>query len=290
VKLRYMTNIIIAASFSLIGCATIDLPTGCQPMTTSLMSSGHQQVLLVAAHQDDDVFIVSRLRSHAAKQDDIYVIWTATSTPFGDSYAKERIVEAEKAMSLLGVSKDRYYFLKFPDGQTYKDISAITTEVKTLLKKIQPTIMYIPAFEIGHIDHDVAHFSAVRALNELGYQAQVFEFPLYNAYQTDRLLPFKMRKLTPIPATQCRILTKEEYEYVSTYWDVYQSQHFPLGWFISLTVGKRRTFGIEYLREAPNYDYQKKPFDAQPAYERFLDHVTFQHFTDAVKANQVSEH
>lgn len=193
-------------------------------------------------------------------------------------------------MALIGVPEQNLRYLNYLDGETHRSMAAVITDMKEILREIRPDIVYVPAFETGHVDHDTVHFSVWRALRELEHASVVYEFPLYNASNTSSLFPFTMRALPPGRSTVCRVLPEAEYRFVLKYWDVYESQQYPLGWYIALVDGKRRTLGIEYLRPLPEYSYTQKPFDGDIAYERFLKKSTFQQFKAAVSQNALVDH
>ncbi len=241
------------------------------------------KVLLVVAHQDDDAFIVSRLRHHVLAGDSVFVLWTAYTT-FPDTGAgNTRIREAREAMALLGIPPSCYSFLRFPDGETDLYACAIAKHIRDLVLRIRPAVVYVPAFEGGHIDHDIAHVATVFALKEAHWECAVREFPIYSAFHFVPFLPFVFRNLPDTPATDCRELSGEEYSFVLRYWATYRSQQFPLDPFMALLPGHRIVFGREYIRDVPAYDYLKEPDGGPIAYGRFLRGVSFADFQRAVR-------
>lgn len=272
--------LIIAIILTTNGCSSKGFPKKCEPTLTKIEKKSGP-VLLVVAHQDDDAFIVSRLRQHIRLGDDVHIVWTAVSNFRTRLYKFIRIREAKTAMQMLGVNPDNYHFLEYPDGETHNYVGEIISRLKELLLKIKPKTVYVHAYEGGNIDHDVSHFCVVRAMEEIEYSAQVYEFPLYNAYRTFILIPFTMRKLIPGVPTKCRKLLDEEFSFAKEYWSIYESQHFPLGFFIDFFKGKKRVFGIEYLRELPKYNYLEKPAKGRVAYHRYQK-ARFEDFKKAV--------
>ena len=61
------------------------------------------KILVVAAHQDDEAFIVSRMKSHIDKGDFVHILWTTRSTKLSEGYAALRQSEAIRAANLLGI-------------------------------------------------------------------------------------------------------------------------------------------------------------------------------------------
>lgn len=277
-----LKSVLIFISFVLIGCSTSKLPSSCNSNCNKLPDSLNS-ILFVFAHQDDEVFIVTRLLDHIQRNDSIYCIWISRSEFKGEKYAQKRISESKYAMELIGVPSANLHFLNLPDGETYNHLPKIISNLKTIIKEINPKIIYLPAYEMGHIDHDITNFTTVQSVKELKLNVEIYEFPLYNVVNTNKLIPFKVRQLPDSINTCCRILSKEEFNTVLSFWSLYPSQYFPLDPFIRCTVGYRKAFGIEYYRKIPKYNYLKKPFEANAAYERFLFGPTYKDFHEAVE-------
>lgn len=247
------------------------------------------RTFLAAAHQDDDAFIVSRLRRHLEAGDEIFAAWTTSAQRKGAKYEQKRINESGKAMAFLGIQPDNCFFLRYPERETCMYMSEIIRDLKKLIRQIEPGRVYVPAYEGGHMDHDVTHYGVVRAMEELGYNAPIYEFPLYNAYKTVPPVPFKMRNLIPTIETERRVLSKDEYEFVKRYWSIYRSQHLRMALHMRVLGSMRKILGVEYIRELPVYDYSEPPCGVPIAYERFL-RVTFGDFRNAVLLNKDKLH
>ncbi len=254
-----------------------------KPTLSELQTPG--RVLLVVAHQDDEVFIASRLKSHIDLGDTLMIVWTAISTQKNLEYANRRIDESLLgAKTFLDLSDSSLIFLKYEDGKTFENIDEIYVKIKSVIEKFHPNIIYVPAYELGHVDHDVAHISTVLAHNKLNYNSKIYEFPMYSAYHLSRIFPFKMRNSPPDYHTRYRILLDSEKKFVLDYWNVFDSQHFPLDWYIRFISSRNKTFGVEYIRKVPDYDYSKKPPEYDNiAYERFLNNVKYQDFSIQVE-------
>ena len=248
------------------------------------------KVLVVVAHQDDELFILSRLKQHLELKDTIFIVWTTASFQKGKKYADRRIKESLEGIKRLGIPRENCKFLLFQDGKTHLKMNKIIVKLKQFISKHSPDCIYVHAYEGGHIDHDVAHYSTVKALEELDLKSTVYEFPVYSAYKLSKIFPFKMRNFPPNLGTQCRKLSEQEYDFVLKYRQIFKSQRFPFGFYVSLFPGKKRTYGIEYLRTLPQYDYLKIPPGYQIAYKRFLWGTNFDDFKNAVLKNQKNTH
>ena len=254
------------------------LCSGCAPPCTeravplsvqalSLPAPGHERVLLVIAHQDDDAFIESRIRRHVDAGDSVYVVWTAYSDLPDTGYGNTRLLEAASAMKYLGIPAQHYSFYMYPDGGTELHLRQIIARLEDLVTRFRPTTVYVPAYECGHIDHDIAHVATVLALREAHRTCKVREFPIYSARGILPLFPFRFRSYPSTLATTRRILPRKEYDDVLQYWKIYKSQQFPIDWYMCITVGHETTFGTEYIRDVPPYNYLCEP-DGGPAASR----------------------
>jgi LmbE family N-acetylglucosaminyl deacetylase len=277
--------VILAAAVLCPGCAPPCTDRGVIPLEQALFSpaQGHERVLLVVAHQDDDAFIESKIRRHVTARDSVYVVWTAYSDLPDTGYGNRRLLEAASAMKYLGIPEERYFFYMYPDGETEFHLHQIISRLEDLVARIRPTTVYVPAFECGHIDHDIAHVAAVIALRKIRLSCRVLEFPIYSARDVFPLFPFRFRSYPPTLLTTRRVLPQNEYADVLRYWRIYKSQQFPIDWYMCITVGHETTFGTEYVRDLPQYNYLCEPNGGPAAYERFLRGVSFSDFARAVR-------
>ncbi len=141
------------------------------------------KILVVLAHQDDELFILSRLKQHLKLNDSIYFVWTASSHQKSKKYADKRIQESLKGIRKLGIPRENCKFLLFQDGKTHLKMHQIISELKQIISDYSPDCIYVNAYEGGHIDHDVANYSTVKVLEELNLNCTVYEFPVYSGYK-----------------------------------------------------------------------------------------------------------
>ncbi len=281
-RLRRAALFVLVVGLALaVACSSVPQPDESAAATESSVFEA-KRVLLVVAHQDDDVFIVSRIKRHLEAGAEVWVVWTASSEPFGEEYAERRVEEARQAAGLLGIPRSNLYFLRYPDGATHRALLEIITELRAVIAGVGPDIVYVPAYEMGHIDHDIAHFAAVRTTRDLDLDCRLVEFPIYSAFQTGWPFPFRLRRYPKSLETQVRALAEDEYGFVVQYWGVYASQKSRFGLYMSFISSKRSVLGAEFTRDVPAYDYEAPPFDARAAYEKFLNDVTFGDFVAAV--------
>lgn len=197
-------------------------------------------VIFYLAHQDDDVFISSRISKHIKTGDNVYVVYTCLSYQRGERYKQKRINEAEKALRHLNVSKNNIIYLGFPDMESHKHLNDLIGATDSLFKVIQPNIVYTSAYEGGNIDHDVANYTISQLLFKQGYGFKAYEFPEYSGYNTH--WKFKYRNYPDSQKTYVSKLSLAEYKKVAKHWDFYRSQKYPVNFLMALTSGKKTIF------------------------------------------------
>jgi len=267
--------IVFVSGLFVYGCQTqakLTHPHHTNPVPANIAA---ENVVFYIAHQDDDVFISSRIQHHLKSNDNVYVVYTCLSYQHGQGYKIKRIKESNLAMQALNVQPDHVIYLGFPDMESHKHISELINTTDSLFSIIKPDIVYTSAYEGGNIDHDVANLSISHLIYEHGYGFQAYEFPEYSGYDTR--FKFKYRNFPDSPETYVKKLSEEEYKTVIQHWDFYKSQKFPINILMAITSGKKAIFGYEYYRRLPRYDYSQKPPSGKIAYERYLK-ATFNDF------------
>lgn len=247
-----------------------------------LSSAKHQRILLVVAHQDDDAFIVSKLQNHIKECDSVFIVWTCKSYQGDSLYGDIRIEESKTAMKLLGLDSSSYRFLNYPDMDSYKYIDKIIYDLTKYIISFRPDIIYIQAYEMGNIDHDVAHFCTIQAVKKLKYSCEIFEFPQYSSFDLNGVLPFHLRAYPDSLKTLKRKLSDIETNFVIDYWKIYQSQKFPLMYYFYFLGELNELFSYEEIRNLPDYDYTKRPFDSDASYERYIPNIRFEDFQKSI--------
>ena len=154
---------------------------------TISQDSNYQKALFIFAHQDDDAFISATIKSLLSHNDSVFIVWTCKSYQGDSTYGDRRISEAICAMKYLGLDSNSYKFLNYPDMYSFKYIPKLINNIKNVISSFKPTVIYIQAYEMGNMDHDVAHFCTVQASNELDYRCDVLEIPQYSAYNISNL-------------------------------------------------------------------------------------------------------
>ncbi len=240
-------------------------------------------VLVFIAHQDDEVFIASRIKQHINLGDNVFIVWMTQSQHRGEKYGEKRIAESRNVIKLLGVPSKNCTYLGFTDGRSYKRIPEIIVALKGQITDNSPDIIYTHTLEYGHVDHDVSGFCVDSALKEMNLDIPVYEFPVYSAYNLNRSIPYKMRNIPSEGGFKTRILDEEEFKFVSGLWNNYKSQRFSLVHYLILFFGRRNTFGKEYLKKSSGYDYTTLRQGYRSGFRRFTKRNKVGVFGEAVK-------
>ena len=113
---------------------------------------GSPRILLVAAHPSDEFGVAATLRRHARTGNEVFAAWLARD----DRRDVQRLREAEarQAMSIIDVPLENLRFPRLPSEPLAFLLPAIVDEIRRLIARIKPDVVYVPAYEGGHPDHD----------------------------------------------------------------------------------------------------------------------------------------
>ncbi|MFC4620089.1 PIG-L family deacetylase [Camelliibacillus cellulosilyticus] len=151
-------------------------------------------VLVFAAHQDDDVFgMGATLMRHQLNKDDVKVVFVTDGTGWRGvswkmkehnikSRAETRYREAVAALSLIGIPKDNVLSLGFPDGGTQRYLKSLSKDIEKIIQIYNPKRIYTHCIEGGHRDHDLTSFAVKMVCKKLGFN-NVFEWTEYHPNQ-----------------------------------------------------------------------------------------------------------
>lgn len=217
------------------------------------------RALVIAAHADDDAVgfgIGLRERGAAAI---VYLTDSAprdprfftTPSPSRQLYAAARRAETLQAAAMLGVAQRSLFFLDAVDMEAYCELARLDSELSTLATIVSPRIIWSPAYDGGHPDHDVAAFLAARLAGRLAIPH--CEFALYPAG----------RRLTPLRFSgpdqgSARHLTAGEQDFKRALLAVYASQR---------SLLSRVDCTCERYRVAHRYDFRRRPVAGATLYE-----------------------
>lgn len=141
--------------------------------------------LFFFAHQDDEFGIFQRILDELASERRVICIYFTNGGHAGVS-ASVRNSESIDVLSRLGVKNPDIIFagadVGIADGSLPQHAGAAYDWLITwLAARDLPDILYVPAWEGGHQDHDALHALVVQAASRRGILDRTWQYPLYNA-------------------------------------------------------------------------------------------------------------
>ncbi len=230
-----------------------------------------EDILVVAPHQDDGVamaggFALQTLR----KGGRVHVLFVTEES--GDN-GEIRKGEAVRAWQSIGVPRKAIHFMGYnnPSGLLNKiEIQGCVQKILTWLVGIRPKIIFIPAYEGGHFQHDVVNYILVKAFERARLKGTtIFEASLYNFYYSLKCTPEKilasLRMLIPLwhSSYPPEFIRKDPVYSLCMSQDELQMKKMMLNQFISQNpdaLVSRFGYPDRYQRYR-SYDYSKPPFD-----------------------------
>lgn len=234
------------------------------------LEGGQGDLLVVAAHPDDDVIGAGALMARVPRVSVLYVTdgaprdgRDARAHGFADvaAYAAARRREAESALAFAGVLPEQLAWLGVADQQATFALDRVAVALRELLVARRPQVVLTHAYEGGHPDHDATAF-AVHAALALGGEAlaprpALLEFAGYHAS------PGGGRATDFLPADACPpvtvALSAREQRLKAAMFACHASQ-----------VGVLASFPLlrEQFRRAPGYDFSRPPHAGALLFER----------------------
>ncbi|MFZ5658482.1 MAG: PIG-L deacetylase family protein [Pseudomonadota bacterium] len=224
------------------------------------MPTGKRE-LVIAPHPDDEALGLGaylRERRPAAvvfltdgvpRDSRFFAKTVAEMTP--EAYRAVRRQEAQAAAAHYGLDPAALFFLDVPDMEAFRELAQLERALGAIVDAVRPEVIWSPAYEGGHPDHDAAAFLAARQAARSG--AAHWEYALYHFHHGMQQLSFLGRD-PGIP----RPLSLSEMAYKKELLALYASQ--------SSTLGMFRT-NVERYRRAPAYDFSRRPVAGRTLYE-----------------------
>ena len=249
----------------------------------------HNKALFLLAHNDDEFFVLPRIEAEIASGREVLFIFTTDGAAYGER-PERRLKETLTALARFGLKREHIISLGTKlgvrDGTSHLSIEALWKALNETPELGGADRIYTPAWEGGHVDHDVAHILSM-ALARKG-DATVHEFSLYHGY---RVRPPFFRCMTLIPAT--RDLNYDRRTWQQTISWLLACRHYHsqrraflglIGFCLPQIMGRRSLA----TRKVPDYDYLSRPHEGPLFYEtRFkVPHEVFKSNT----ASFIREH
>lgn len=243
-------------------------------------------VLYIFAHQDDELFILRKMTRDVARGCTVHAVWITNGDKRGS--AERRNAEARAVMARIGVPAENLHFLGFPDQESIAHLPAVLDQVQALAARVAFREITSPAYEGGHIDHDVAALVAAMVRRSTP-DATHFEYPLYNRHEgRNRVGVFLPNADSPVRYVR---LDDPHCARAHGAHKLYRSQRLLLAWLSFKTDRKTLRAHGEPHREAPRYDFLQRPTDEPCRYEVTKVHRSpFSRWLDAVQPMLATPH
>lgn len=144
--------------------------------------SSRGAVLFLLPHHDDEVFCAGHIARALSERRTVRLLWV---TAGGSATARRRDAEGEAARYVLGLTGAGARSLGLPDQGALDHLDAVLQEARCCLADLRTAapdgpavVVFVPAYEGGHPDHDAVNLAAAR-LARGAPDVRVFEFPLY---------------------------------------------------------------------------------------------------------------
>jgi N-acetylglucosamine malate deacetylase 2 len=231
------------------------------------MGSKPLSALAVAAHPDDEV-VGAAIWLHHHRHVDVHILHVTDGSPRDmqnardlgfstrDEYAKARRDELRAALALVGIPDQRCLSFAFPDKEAYLHLPALIDQIGTIVDSLNPELVFSPAYEGGHPDHDAAAFAVAAVKNRRSWFAHR-EYPLYHAggdggMVTGTFIGRSSSEEEVIALTQTDCALKRRMI------DCFRTQQKILSYF---------SLDCERFRDAPAYDFSEAPHSGPLLYE-----------------------
>jgi LmbE family N-acetylglucosaminyl deacetylase len=225
--------------------------------------------LFILAHNDDEFFVLPRIKAAHALGQRVALVFTTDGAAYGES-PQRRLAESISALAFLPNLSSTIISLGMElgvrDGTSHHSIQALWDTLAPLPEVSNLTSIYAPAWEGGHVDHDVAHLLAVALARKTG--AQLYEFSLYHGCAAPPPL-FRCMQLLPSAAATLQIDNLSWREAFSWLLSCrhYRSQARSfiglIGFCIPEILGRRRLV----TRRVHGYRYDQRPHRGALLYE-----------------------
>ena len=181
-----------------------------------------KKLIIVLAHQDDELFIYNRIINFNYKKD-IYVFYMTSGMNINLNKTKynKRDLESISVLKKLGVSKKNIFFLgrklSINNNQLYINLHKAFNELVINLKSIKGNkIVYTHSLEGGHEDHDACNYLIRVANFKYKFFCECYQFSAYNG----KNLPFIFFKVLS-PITENGKIHNKKYKFFDRFKFIY---------------------------------------------------------------------
>jgi len=157
------------------------------------MKAQGEDILIVAPHQDDCVAMAGGYAIQTLKKGGKVKILYLTDGPENDKVTRRN--EALEAWQVLGLGDSALVFLPYHTlvgFTTREEMDRCIDDIAHWIQIFKPQTIFVPLYEGGHFQHDVANYMVHCAIKQIGFSGKIYEAPLYNFYVSLRTTPEKI--------------------------------------------------------------------------------------------------
>ena len=226
------------------------------------------RIAILAAHPDDETIGASSLPARFPSAVVIYLtdgaprnskLWSPDFRGTREQYASLRRAEAERALSIVGVSPHQIHWFGALDQEAIFNAGNLARSLSDVLATLEPDVLITHPYEGGHPDHDSAALIARLATLQLDQE------------QTPSLV-----EMTSYHARDCQCITGEflalDAECVEAFIDLSPAERERKRNMFAAYASQKlvlSSFGSdrERFRRAPDYDFSRPPHEGKLWYE-----------------------
>lgn len=224
----------------------------------------NMNLILVAAHPDDEILFAGAQFSHLASLAVVHVTDGAPSDriarqrgfPNRAAYANARNEEFTAALRVAGINA-RHESFGLQDGRACLRIDVGVRRLAALIDQLRPDLILTHAYDGGHIDHDTVSAIAQLAVRLSKHHPKIWEMAGYFYRDCSDMIKYCFPSGADKAAIVYR-LSREEKQKKSQMLACFRSQKNTVDLFPD---------DIEVFRSAPSYDFKKPPVSGRLSYE-----------------------
>ena len=230
-----------------------------------------RHALFVFAHQDDEFGIMPKILDLHRQGVDCHLVWMNGGN-------ETRNQESRVAMALAGFPATSLEFLRLNGIENPQGFAEHAAGFQNLLKQEAFDQVYVPAYEGGHLQHDLVHAAVVRGAQAAGFRGMIYEFGLYHL-EHNLPMPFSLLP-APVPTIQMTV-NGGTLDLVQRMAACHHSQ-WPIVYGFVYGMSRAKKTHPEY-RPLPAWDYSRPPTKGWLWYEASVGHpASFAQFRQAV--------
>ncbi|MGE3141680.1 MAG: glycosyltransferase [Hyphomonadaceae bacterium] len=238
--------------------------------------------LYLLAHQDDEFFVLSHMRTALRKGEDLAVIYLTD----GGARSTERDGESRRVLTRLGVRAERIVFLGsragLPDGELFRHLGRAFGALSVALDDLPaPDEIITHAWEGGHHDHDCVHALAALTAIARGWRAPIRQAPFY---REPRRVGNFFAPMSPLAENGAPIRRRRRWADVAASLatiPAYRTQWRTFRWHGPAMLARRLVSANDHLQSVRIERLAERPHAGQLYYERVFN-VAYEDVSRAV--------